>query len=91
MSPTAMLDITRQDDRVAELDSTIIDLVRRRTALVTELQRAKSRVGLPRTQLGQETEMLARYRSALGAQGTTLALLLLKLGSRPDLLPDGSR
>ncbi|MEW2418322.1 chorismate mutase [Streptomyces sp. NPDC046866] len=89
MSPTALLELTRQDHRVSELDSTIIDLVRRRTELVTELQEAKSRAGLPRTQLGQETEMLNRYRSALGAQGTTLALLLLKLGSRPDLLPDG--
>ncbi|WP_330301463.1 chorismate mutase [Streptomyces sp. NBC_00503] len=87
MSPVATQDITRQDHQVVELDATIIDLVRRRTELVTELQQAKSRVGLPRTQLVQETEMLNKYRSALGAQGTNLALLLLKLGNKPELLP----
>ncbi|MCY0935122.1 chorismate mutase [Streptomyces sp. H34-S4] len=91
MPPTATLDITRRDDQVVELDSTIIDLIRRRTELVTELQQAKSRAGMPRTQLVQETELLNKYRSALGIQGTTLALLLLKLGSRPELLPDGGR
>jgi chorismate mutase len=87
MSSVATPDITRQDHQVVELDATIIDLIRRRTELVTELQRAKSQVGLPRTQLVQETEMLNKYRSALGTQGTTLALLLLKLGNKPELLP----
>ncbi|CAL9645812.1 hypothetical protein SUDANB120_06472 (plasmid) [Streptomyces sp. enrichment culture] len=87
MPLAATLDAGLRDEQVTELDSTIIELVRRRSELVTRLQQAKSLAGLPRTQLGQETEMLNRYRSALGAQGTTLALLLLKLGNRPDLLP----
>ncbi|MET9422329.1 chorismate mutase [Streptomyces sp. NPDC006540] len=68
---------------VAELDESIIDLVRRRTALCRELTALRRAAGAPAIELSRENAVLRRYREALGREGTSLAMLLIELERRP--------
>jgi chorismate mutase len=65
--------------RIDDLDARIIALVQQRTGVSAEVQTARIAVGGPRIALSRELEILARYRAALGPQGTELAMLLLEL------------
>jgi chorismate mutase len=74
--------------RVAELDEAIIDLVRRRTAACAELVALRRAAGRPVIELARENEVLHRYRQALGADGTSLAMLLMERGRRAAVRTD---
>lgn len=65
--------------RIDELDERIIELVRRRMGVSAEVQSARITTGGPRLALNRELEILARYRAALGPQGTEVAMQLLEL------------
>ncbi|MEY9962378.1 chorismate mutase [Streptacidiphilus sp. MAP12-16] len=65
--------------RIDDLDARIIALVQDRMAVSAEVQAARIATGGPRLALSRELEILARYRAALGAQGTEVAMQLLEL------------
>jgi chorismate mutase len=65
--------------RIDELDQRIIELVRQRMGVSAEVQSARITTGGPRLALNRELEILARYRAALGPQGTEVAMQLLEL------------
>jgi chorismate mutase len=67
---------------VAELDRTIIELVQRRTEICRQLTTRRLAAGSPSIQLGQENQVLQRYREAFQRTGTSLAMLLTELGRR---------
>jgi chorismate mutase len=66
-------------DRIDALDRQIIGLVQERMATSAEIQAARISAGGTRVALNREMEILARYRSALGPQGTEVAMQLLAL------------
>ena len=65
--------------RIDELDQRIIALVQERMATSAEIQAARLAAGGTRVSLNREMVILARYRSALGPQGTEVAMQLLEL------------
>ena len=65
--------------RIDELDQRIIALVQERMATSAEIQAARLAAGGTRVSLNREMEILARYRDALGPQGTEVAMQLLQL------------
>jgi chorismate mutase len=65
--------------RIDALDRQIIGLVRERMATSVEIQTARLAAGGNRVALNREMEILARYRAALGPQGTEVAMQLLEL------------
>jgi chorismate mutase len=90
--------------RIDELDRAIIEMILARVEVSGEIQRARIAAGGGRVQLARETEIIARYRQALGKPGTSVALNLLDLcrgqvhglvrgggtpGGRADVPPSG--
>lgn len=74
-------------DRIGELreqidacDAGIIELVRRRLAVSREIGALRAASGGTRLSLSRESQVLARFRAALGDDGATLALMLLRQG-----------
>ncbi|MFC1409064.1 chorismate mutase [Streptacidiphilus sp. N1-12] len=65
--------------RIDDLDGRIVALVQERMAVSAEVQAARIATGGPRLALSRELEILARYRAALGPQGTEVAMQLLEL------------
>jgi chorismate mutase len=65
--------------RIDDLDGRILALVQERMGVSAEVQRARIATGGPRLALSRELEILARYRTALGQQGTEVAMQLLEL------------
>ncbi|QMU72677.1 chorismate mutase [Streptacidiphilus sp. P02-A3a] len=65
--------------RIDALDQRVIELVRQRMAVSAEVQAARIGSGGNRVALNREMEILARYREALGPQGTEVAMQLLEL------------
>ena len=65
--------------RIDALDERILALVQERMAVSAEVQAARIGGGGPRLALSREMEILARYRAALGPQGTEVAMQLLQL------------
>jgi len=65
--------------RIDALDERILALVQERMAVSAEVQAARIGSGGPRVALTREMEILARYRAALGPQGTEVAMQLLQL------------
>ncbi|WP_042437256.1 chorismate mutase [Streptacidiphilus albus] len=65
--------------RIDALDERILALVQERMAVSAEVQTARIGSGGPRVALTREMEILARYRAALGPQGTEVAMQLLQL------------
>jgi chorismate mutase len=75
------------DARIGELrrqiddcDAEIIRLVQRRLAVSREIGALRSAAGGTRLSLAREQQVLARFSSALGPEGATLAMLLLRQG-----------
>ncbi|MFI7408041.1 chorismate mutase [Streptomyces sp. NPDC049627] len=68
-----------QQHLIARLDDAIIRLIRQRNAECARLDRVRQSLGQPRVELSRENSMLQRYRDELGAHGTDLGLLLLKM------------
>ncbi|MGY1744605.1 chorismate mutase [Blastococcus sp. SYSU D00695] len=87
MTTTAPGPAADATDRIGELrreidacDAGIIDLVRRRLAVSREIGALRAAAGGTRLSLSRESQVLARFRSALGDEGATLALMLLRQG-----------
>jgi len=66
--------------RLDQIDQAIIDLWLERAAISREVGKTRVAAGGTRLVLSREQEILDRYRSALGADGTQLALLVLRAG-----------
>jgi chorismate mutase len=66
--------------RIDEIDRTLIDLWRERAAISNEVGATRVAAGGTRLVLAREQEILARFREALGADGTQLAMLILRAG-----------
>ncbi|GGL75376.1 chorismate mutase [Streptomyces fumigatiscleroticus] len=71
--------ITDARERIDALDDRIIGLIQERMAVSAVVQRARIASGGRRVNLSRETEILGRYREALGKPGTPLAMTLLEL------------
>ena len=69
--------------RIDDIDATIIRLWQERAAISQEVGSTRVASGGTRLVLSREREILDRFRSALGADGTQLALLILRAGRGP--------
>jgi chorismate mutase len=69
--------------RLDEIDATLIRLWQERAAISQEVGSTRIAAGGTRLVLSREREILERYRNALGADGTQLALLVLRAGRGP--------
>jgi chorismate mutase len=74
-------------DRIGELrgaidacDAEIIALVQRRLAISQEIGALRAATGGTRLSLAREQQILARFGDALGPDGATLAMMLLRQG-----------
>jgi chorismate mutase len=76
--PAARIGALRQE--IDACDAEIIELVRRRLAVSREIGALRAASGGTRLSLSRESQVLARFRSALGDDGATLALMLLRQG-----------
>ncbi len=64
---------------IDRLDSEILELIQRRTAVSRRIGRARMASGGPRIVYSREMAVLNRF-AALGEQGRELGMLLLRLG-----------
>ncbi len=74
-------------ERIGELrgaidacDAEIIELVRRRLEISHEIGALRAASGGTRLSLSREQQVLARFQSALGPDGTALGMMLLRQG-----------
>jgi chorismate mutase len=70
-------------ERLDEIDAALITLWQERARLSQQVGATRVASGGTRLVLSREREILERFRSALGADGTQLALLLLRAGRGP--------
>ncbi|GAB1645060.1 chorismate mutase [Krasilnikovia sp. MM14-A1259] len=70
-------------ERIDEIDQALIDLWLERARLSQEVGRTRMASGGTRLVLSREREIVERFREALGADGTQVALLLLRAGRGP--------
>jgi chorismate mutase len=61
-------------------DREIIDLVHRRLAISQEIGVLRAAAGGTRLSLAREQQVLARFQAALGPDGASLGLMLLRQG-----------
>jgi chorismate mutase len=85
MSTTA--ETTTPADRIGELraeidacDAQIIELVQRRLAISRQIGSLRKASGGPRLSLSREQQVLSRFQSALGPDGASLGMMLLRQG-----------
>ena len=71
--------------RIDEIDAAIINLWLERAAISKEVGKTRVANGGTRLVLSREQEILARFRDALGPEGTELAMLILRAGRGPLL------
>jgi chorismate mutase len=69
--------------RIDEIDRTLIELWRERAAISHEVGQTRVAAGGTRLVLAREQEILSRFREELGADGTQLAMLILRAGRGP--------
>ncbi len=69
--------------RIDEIDASIIELWLERAAISQEVGATRMASGGTRLVLAREQEILNRFRDALGADGTQLAMLILRAGRGP--------
>ncbi|MEV0646924.1 chorismate mutase [Phytomonospora sp. NPDC050363] len=77
------VDIDSLRERIDTIDTELIRLWQERSSLSQEVGKARMASGGTRLVLDREREILARFREALGADGTQVALLLLRSGRGP--------
>jgi chorismate mutase len=65
--------------RIDDLDARIIALISERMGTAAEIQASRIAEGGRRVDLKRETEIIGRYRAALGRPGTSVAMALLEL------------
>ena len=92
MDTTAAEQTTSPDNHIAdlrrridEIDAAIINLWLERAAISQEVGKTRVAAGGTRLVLSREQEILARFRDAIGAEGTELAMLILRAGRGPLL------
>jgi len=61
-------------------DAQIIELVQRRLSISQQIGAIRTATGGMRLSLAREQRVLSRFRTALGPDGVTLGMLLLRLG-----------
>jgi len=64
---------------IDDLDARILALITERVNTAAEIQAARIADGGRRLDLKRETEIIARYRGALGRPGVTVAMAVLEL------------
>jgi chorismate mutase len=70
-------------ERLDEIDAAMIALWRERASISQQVGATRVASGGTRLVLSREREILDRFRTALGVDGTQLALLLLRAGRGP--------
>ncbi|MCZ2838505.1 chorismate mutase [Modestobacter sp. VKM Ac-2985] len=76
--PGARIDALRGE--IDACDAEIIALVRRRLSISQEIGSLRTASGGMRLSLSREQRVLARFRDALGPDGSTLGMMLLRQG-----------
>lgn len=61
-------------------DAQLIEIVQRRLAVSQEIGALRAASGGTRLSLARESQVLARFRAALGPEGAALGMLLLRQG-----------
>ena len=64
---------------IDDLDARILTLISERVTTAADIQSARIAEGGRRLDLKRETEIIARYREALGRPGVTIAMAVLEL------------
>ncbi|MGI5212095.1 chorismate mutase [Plantactinospora sp. CA-290183] len=82
-APDAAQHILGLRERIDQIDRELIALWQERAALSQQVGRTRLASGGTRLVLSREREILDRFREALGADGTQVALLLLRAGRGP--------
>ncbi|GAB7048602.1 chorismate mutase [Catenuloplanes indicus] len=80
---TASAAIVEIRSRINEIDDAIIALWKERSALSQQVGKTRVASGGTRLVLSREREIMEKFREALGADGTQVALLLLRAGRGP--------
>ena len=65
--------------QIDDLDARILALIAERISTAADIQAARIAEGGRRLDLKRETEIIARYRQALGRPGVTVAMTVLEL------------
>jgi chorismate mutase len=76
--PTEQIDALR--DEIDACDAQIIELVQRRLSISQEIGALRTASGGMRLSLSREQRVLARFQEALGPDGATLGMMLLRQG-----------
>ena len=66
--------------QIDDCDARIIELVQRRLSISREIGAVRAASGGMRLSLSREQRVLARFQEALGPDGATLGMLLLRQG-----------
>nr|MDT0661169.1 chorismate mutase [Micromonospora sp. DSM 115978] len=82
-APEAAERIVAMRKRIDEIDNALIALWQERAALSQQVGATRIASGGTRLVLSREREILEKFRTELGADGTQLALLLLRAGRGP--------
>ncbi|MDQ7903272.1 chorismate mutase [Phytohabitans sp. ZYX-F-186] len=82
-APDAAESILAMRERIDEIDNALIALWQERARLSQRVGATRLASGGTRLVLSREREIVDRFRSALGADGTQLALLILRAGRGP--------
>jgi chorismate mutase len=84
LSPSAAADPTERIDALRDeidaCDKQIIELVQRRLSISQEIGALRTASGGMRLSLSREQRVLARFQEALGPDGATLGMMLLRQG-----------
>jgi chorismate mutase len=81
--PPAADEIRGMRERIDEIDQAIIDLWLERARLSQQVGKTRMASGGTRLVLSREREIVDRFRAALGADGTQVALMILRAGRGP--------
>jgi chorismate mutase len=81
--PLAADEIRAMRERIDEIDQAIIDLWLERARLSQTVGKTRMASGGTRLVLSREREIVERFREALGADGTQVALMILRAGRGP--------
>ena len=76
-------EIKAMRERIDEIDQAIIDLWLERARLSQQVGKTRMASGCTRLVLSREREIVERFREALGADGTQVALMILRAGRGP--------
>ena len=76
-------EIKAMRERIDEIDQAIIDLWLERARRSQQVGKTRMASGGTRLVLSREREIVERFREALGADGTQVALMILRAGRGP--------